>query len=187
VAVRGGLGFAGIANNVISEKDEQGQNAEGTVTGTGFAGEISVVGAVSSNWMLGAGLWNTLVFSSNYTPVQGPDIPAGLQRPQSLSMLGFAADWHFARRLGLFAQGALGVAMLSSQHLDDDGRLDGSDEAFGIGLTLALGKEWLTSDHWAFGSLARLGLAGLTEDNASQTYFHGVVTPSLVFTGSYSE
>jgi hypothetical protein len=188
--VRGALGIAGVGNNVVgSEESAAGINPEATITGMGMASELSVGGAVSSKWVLGAGLWNSLVFTTDYRQIQGSEIPADLQRPESFTVAGFFGDWHFARELGLHAQGGIGVAMLTSQRYDDD-NLSGEESStvgLGPGATFGVGADFWMSDSWALGAVARLTTAAVIDREQGARYVHGLVAPSLLMSACYNE
>jgi hypothetical protein len=185
--VRGGLGFGGMGNNVIAlDKDEGEERSEGTVTGMGLTSELSIGGTVGENWVLGGGIYNTYVFASNYTQIEGAAIPRGLQRPENATLVGLMADWRFAPHLGLHAQGALGVAGLSSQKIRD-GELDGSTVALGPGLTLGLGADFWLDPSWAVGVIARFTAMAVFESEAGKDYVHGVACPGMLFTVAYND
>ncbi len=185
--VRGGLGFGGMGNNVIAaDKNEGEDRPEGTVTGMGMTSELSIGGTVGENWVLGGGIYNSVVFATNYTQIRGDAIPRGLQRPESQTLVGLMADWRFAPKLGLHAQGALGVAGLSSQKIRN-GELDGSTLALGPGLTLGIGADFWLDQSWAVGAIARFTAAAVLEEEQGVDYIHGVVTPALLLTVAYNE
>ena len=185
--VRGGLGFGGMGNNVIAtEKDEGEERSEGTVTGMAMTSELSIGGTVGENLVLGGGIYSTYVFASNYTQISGDAIPRGLQRPESLTLVGLMADWRFAPQLGLHVQGAVGVAGLSSQVIRD-GELDGSTLAFGPGLTLGIGADFWLDPNWAVGAMARFTAAVALEKEDGEHYVHGLVCPAVLLTVAYNE
>jgi hypothetical protein len=185
--IRGGLGFGGMGNNIIrTEKDAGGDHPEATVTGMGLANELTIGGAVSSSWVLGGGIWSSVILATDYTPVHGTEIPADLQRPESFSMGGFLADWYFAPQLGVHAQAGLGLAALTSKRFRN-GEDDGSRLAWGPGITLALGTEFWGNSVWAMGVMARLTAGATFEKLDGDNYVHGVVTPSLLITICYNE
>ena len=188
--VRGGLGFGGLGNNIVaSEEDAAGNNPEATITGMGMTSELSLGGAVSSEWVLGAGLWNSIVFATDYTQIEGTPIPQDLRRPESFTVAGFFGDWHFARELGLHAQGGIGVAVLTSKRFDDEelGSVDNSTVALGPGATLGVGADFWVAQRWALGAMARLTAGAAIDDEEGVRYVHGLVTPSLLMTACYNE
>jgi opacity protein-like surface antigen len=185
--VRGGLGFGGIGNNVIGERENaDGELPEGTVTGMGMVSEITLGGALGTDWVLGVGMWNAVVFTTDYTQIQGDEIPEGLRQPTSMTLAGGLANWHFAPRLGLYAQGGLGLAVLSSEGLDGNG-LDGSTWALGPGLTLGIGADFWIEERWALGVIARMSAGASAERERDQWYVHGLVAPALLMTVAYNE
>ncbi|HKU44413.1 MAG TPA: hypothetical protein VJR89_39910 [Polyangiales bacterium] len=188
IFVRAGYGFGGLGNNVIAvdENEDGDPSSEGVVSGMGMASEITVGGAIADNWVLGGGIWNLLVFASNYTQIEGDPSPRDLQRPQTATLVGMLADWRFAPELGLHGQVALGVAALASQHLEDD-ELDGSRVAFGPGLSFGLGADFWLARNWAVGAMARFTAAAVFEEVGNDDYVQGFFSPSLVLTVAYNE
>jgi hypothetical protein len=190
--VRGGLGFGALGNNVIDTTTTDAVDPpEGTTTGMGTASEIMIGAAVSSEWVLGGGLWSSLVFVTDYRQVHGPEIPEGLQHPESLTLGGFVADWSFARKLGLHAQAGIGLAVLTSQRFATnaigDVEVDGSTAALGPGITMGLGADFWIAERWALGAMARVSAAAAFEKLDGHHYAHGLVTPSLLMTVCYNE
>jgi hypothetical protein len=187
IYVRGGLGLGGLVNDVIgSEETADGELPEGMVSGMGMTGELTVSTPTSSQMVVGGGVWSSLVLTTEYTQLRGGGIPAGFRRPESITLAGVLAEWHFAPALGLYAQGGAGVGILSSRHFEA-GEADGSTHALGSGLTLAIGADFWFEPRWALGAIARLTAAATTEEENDTDYVQGILAPALLLTIAYNE
>jgi hypothetical protein len=147
---------------------------DGTLSGVGFAGELALGATLWPGFVLGGAIFSDLASSPTFESKAGTKAELSSAH---LSMFGPMADWYFSpAENGFHVQAALTFAVVSIDYQSAGVSIGRS--ASGIGAVIGAGYEWAVADEWAVGALARVSLAGLSDDSLS----HGLFAPSLVAT-----
>ena len=182
------------------------QGVHFTPTGAALATEIALGGSPTPGFVIGGGIYETVVFSASINEVGdgGGTVPADIEwEPSTLAMVGPFFDIYPVPSIGFHFQSAAGIAVLSagrgSGTVDhaEQGRLDVGDglepRTFsGAGLMFGVGFEGWIGNQWSMGFLARLTYASVASDapftdprtgtDHDVEWRHTVVVPALLWT-----
>ncbi len=194
--LRGALGYSWVNDSVQSERiyvytADLGR-IEGTATGSGFAGELSLGGAVSDSWSLGVlGVYShagsptaSEITWGNFgqsRDVEFDGLSVGLLGPYAET---FQSDGPF------YLQLSPGIAFA---HLGSSTRQVANTDPVGgagVGLSLAPGAEWPVAPGLHLGAQARFTGAvvwGESSDANHTKWTQSLFVPSLMLTGRFGK
>ncbi len=132
------LGVGGMK----SSASDAGTDVE--LSGTAVQFSATLGGAIVPNFILGGQIWGATVSSPDVT-INGTSF--GSLSDSSLSMTGFGLNLtYYFMPINMYVSATPSVAKLTVKSGGTS-----YDTKSGFALRLALGKEWLVSDHWGIG------------------------------------
>lgn len=147
---------------------------------SGGAGQFSIAigGAVAENLILGGHLWADAVSSPSVT-LNGQAAPTSGSATVGVTGIGFNVTYYFMP-LNLYVQATPSITRVSLTQ----GGVTGNTEA-GLGVRLAVGKEWWVSDHWGLGLNGHLALSA-NKDQGSAAPTWGTGSVAVAFSATYN-
>ena len=139
---------------------------------------VAVGGAVAENLILAGHLYSSAISNPSISYSSGA---SGNTSDTTMSMVGIGPELtYYFMPVNLYVSGTLAATRLHSSTNGQDG-----DSDWGVGMRLALGKEWWVSDNWG------LGLAGLFSWSSNKDQGAGAPTIStwglgVAFSATYN-
>jgi hypothetical protein len=187
-----GTGFGAYSESLQSEDAGiYGGKVKGTNTGFATLGELALGGTIGKGLVLGGGAYTAQLIASTFRVNQdsaGPPPPELDPEIRNFALVGPFLDWYPNPKKGFHLQAALGLATLSSIHIDTSAVNDDNPyHAAGAGIMLGAGYEWWIGEEWSMGAMARmLGAVLVGKDDSDVTWYHAAGTgPSPMFTVTY--
>jgi hypothetical protein len=138
-----GFGYQGFtydANKAIFDMEANGMSSE-------F--DIKLGGCIAPNTLLHATILGVANGSEIEAKRDGKKIGSTSDRSESMSMFGIGVTYYLPQNI--FFSGSIGLAAFNLQdNTDSDNEITGQTDS-GLGVQLAVGKEWWVSDNWGLG------------------------------------
>jgi hypothetical protein len=162
-----GIGYMGTTASDIDASIKGGAGSFGLVIG----------GAVAENFILGADLWDTVVFSPTFK--QGGVSVSGTDTSLTLAGFGVNLTYYFMPA-NVYVSVSPSITTVSLTR----GGLSGSTDA-GFGMKLGVGKEWWVSDHWGLGVAGQFFFASNKDSGAGSPTWSSTAF-SVAFSATYN-
>ncbi len=147
------------------------------VHGGAGAFSIAIGGAVAENLILAGHFWGDGVSSPTVT--SNGASTASNSDFLGLSAIGFNVTWYFMP-LNLYVQATPSITRVTFLRGGTAGDTDG-----GLGLRLAVGKEWWVGDHWGLGLNGHLALSS-NKDRGAGSPTWGTAGFAVAFSATYN-
>ena len=111
--------------------------------------DIKLGGCIAPNTLLHATILGVANGSEIEAKRDGKKIGSTSDRSESMSMFGIGVTYYLPQNV--FFSGSIGLAAFNLQdNTDSDNEITGQTDS-GLGVQLAVGKEWWVSDNWGLG------------------------------------
>ena len=138
-----GFGYQGFtydANKALYDMEANGMSSE-------F--DLKLGGRIAPNTLLHATILGVANSSEIEGKKDGKKIGSTSDKSESMSMLGIGVTYYLPENI--FFSGSIGMAAFNLQdNTDEDNEIEGQTDR-GIGVQVAVGKEWWVSDNWGLG------------------------------------